>query len=76
MQITISVADILTAAGIVVPVGCGAVYWSVRMAIRDAVQRLELRVSESYVGKAACQRIRDECEHHREQLAAAGRAKR
>lgn len=74
MTITVTLPDILIAAGIIIPSGSGALYWSVRMAIHSAAQQLELRMSEGYVGKATCQRIRDECAAHRHELAEAAAA--
>ena len=76
MQITVSLGDILTAAGIIVPGGCGALYWAVRMAIRAAVKDLEIEVAKGYMSKDTCTRIRDECERHRHDLAEAAQAQR
>lgn len=76
MQITLTLGDILLAASIVVPIGCGAVYGAVRMAIRDAVTQLELRVSQSYQSKATCLTIRAECDRHRQETAAAAARRR
>lgn len=75
MTITVTLPDILIAAGIVIPSGSGVLYWSVRMAIKSAAQQLELRMSEGYVGKGSCQRIREECAQHRHELADAAAAR-
>ena len=77
MQITVTLGDMLVTAGIVVPAGSGALYWAVRMAIRAAVKDLEIEVAKGYMAKETCQRIREECERHRHEVAeAASRGKR
>lgn len=69
MQLTMTLSDILIAAGIVVPAGSGALYWSMRMAIRDAVKDLELRVATGYMSKTSCETIRAACDKHRHEVA-------
>lgn len=76
MQITLTLGDMLLAGTIVVPIGAGAIYWAVRMAIKDAVTQLELRVAKAYQSKDTCLTIRTECERHRHELAAAAGASR
>jgi hypothetical protein len=71
MSFTLTLTDLLIAAGIVVPIGVAGLYWCVRMAIQAEVGRLERRVLEDYRTKATCREIREECERHRHELAAA-----
>lgn len=71
MQITITLTDILVAAGIIVPLGCSGLYLSTKLAIRSAVRDLELEVARGYMSKATCKEIRDACERHRHEVAAA-----
>ena len=68
MNVTLTLSDMLTAGAIVVPLGSAALYWAVRMAIRDAVRSLELNVATNYVTTHACAAIRAECERHRQDV--------
>lgn len=56
------------------PTGSGALYWAVRMAIRDAVKDVRLEVAATYMTKTTCDKIRAECERHRHELAEAAAA--
>jgi len=74
MTFTVTLQDLLIGAGIVVPLASGMMYWALRMAINAAVTQLELRIMTSYMKQSTCEKIREECERHREASKARARA--
>ena len=66
MAVTLTLTDMLVAAGVVVPLGCTGIYLAVRAAIRSEVMALELRITQAYMTQDTCRQVREECERHRE----------
>lgn len=70
MQITLTLTDMLVAAGIIVPLACTGLYLTIRGAIKSAVSSavkdLKLEVTERFVTQDTCRQIRAECERHRD----------
>jgi len=66
MAVTLTLTDMLIAAGVVIPLACTGMYLSIRMAINGAVKDLKMEVMDKYMQKDTCRQIREECERHRE----------
>ena len=71
VQITLTLTDLIAGAAIILPLGCAAVYWAIRIAVRYEVTALELRIAQQYVPVLTCRQIREECERHRHEAARA-----